>query len=125
MEEVRGSIPLSGFLDEADFDQWRWTGDDAVKRWVDAQLTSTSVTVVLVGAETCSNPWVEYEIQRSKELGHGLIGIDISTIEDWARKTSARCGRIPAGCPFYLWNDDDGQNNLGAWIEAAATADGQ
>jgi Thoeris protein ThsB, TIR-like domain len=115
----------AGFLEEADFDERRWTGDDAVKRWVDAQITRTSVTVVLVGAATCSSPWVEYEIRTSLELGHGVIGIDVSTIEDWDHETSECCGRIPAGRPFYLWNEDDGPNNLAAWIEAAATAAGR
>jgi hypothetical protein len=115
----------AGFIDAADFEKLKRTGDAAVKRWIDGQLTGTSVTVVLVGAATCSSTWVAYEIQRSKELGHGLIGIDISKIKNWAGETTDRCGRIPAGYPFYLWNNDDGFHNMGAWIEAAAKAAGR
>lgn len=115
----------AGFVDAADFEKLKRTGDAAVKRWIDGQLTGTSVTVVLVGAATCSSTWVAYEIQRSKELGHGLIGIDISKIKNWAGETTSRCGRIPAGYPFYLWNNDDGFHNMGAWIEAAAKAAGR
>jgi hypothetical protein len=115
----------AGFVDAADFEKLKRTGDAAVKRWIDGQLTGTSVTVVLVGAATCSSTWVAYEIQRSKELGHGLIGIDISKIKNWAGETKDRCGRIPAGYPFYLWNNDDGFHNMGAWIEAAAKAAGR
>lgn len=112
----------AGFLEESDFDHGSWTRDDAVQRWVDTELTRTSVTVVLVGAATCASQWVEYEIRRTKELGHGLVGIDISTIEDWSGKTSQCCGRIPAGAPFHLWGEGDGPTNLGTWIEDAATA---
>ncbi len=112
----------AGFLEDADFDDWKGTGDAPMKRWIDAQLASTSVTAVLVGTATCASPWVEYEIQRTRELGHGLIGIDISTIENWAGETSTCCGQIPDGAPFHRWGHDDGPNNLGAWIEAAATA---
>lgn len=35
------------------------------------------------------------------------------------------CGHIPKGYSFYLWNKDDGYNNMGDWIEEAATAAGQ
>jgi len=115
----------AGFIDAAEFEKLKRTGDAAVKKWIDGQLTGTSVTVVLVGAATCSSNWVAYEIQRSKELGHGLIGIDISKIKNFAGETSERCGRIPAGFPFYLWNNDDGFHNMGDWIEAAAKAAGR
>ena len=83
-------------------------------------LKGTSVTVVLVGAKTCYSRWVKYEIEKSKEIGNGLLGIDISRIEDLQGNTSERCGEIPQGYPFYLWNSDDGYNNLGDWIDKAA-----
>ena len=38
---------------------------------------------------------------------------------------SERCGRIPAGYPFYLCNNDDGYAALGEWVETAATAAGR
>lgn len=83
------------------------------------------MTVVLVGARTCSSRWVKYEIDKSKALGHGLLGIDISKIKNLSGKTSERCGRIPAGYNFYLWNKDDGYNNMGKWIESAAKGAGR
>lgn len=88
-------------------------------------MTGTSVTVVLVGKYTCSSRWVKYEIERSKTLGHGLLGIDISKIRNLEGKTSERCGRIPSGYDFYLWNNDDGFHNLGKWIEKAAKGAGK
>ncbi len=115
----------AGFIDAADFEKLKTTGDAAVRRWIDGQLKGTSVTVVLVGAATCSSKWVKYEIEQSKALGHGLLGIDISKINDLAAKTSERCGRIPAGHPFYLWNKQEGHKSLGNWIEAAAKAAGR
>jgi hypothetical protein len=68
----------AGFVDAADFEKLKQQGDEAVKRWIDGQLMNTSVTVVLVGAQTCSSRWVTYEIAASKERGNGLLGIDIS-----------------------------------------------
>ncbi len=68
---------------------------------------------------------MKYEIEKSEEVGNGLLGIDISKIEDLNRDTSARCGRIPKGYPFYLWNNDNGYANMGDWIEEAAKAAGR
>ena len=65
--------------------------------------------------------WAQnYEIKKSIEIGNGLLGIDVSKINDLNGNTSDRCGRIPKGYDFYLWNKDGGYNNMGDWIEKAA-----
>jgi hypothetical protein len=110
----------AGFIDAADFEKVKRQGDMAIKNWIDNQLNGTSVTVVLVGAKTCSSRWVKYEIEKSIEIGNGLLGIDVSKINDLQGNTSDRCGKIPNGYNFYLWNNDDGYNNMGDWIEKAA-----
>jgi hypothetical protein len=115
----------AGFIDAANFEKIKRQGDAAIKRWIDGQFQGTSVTVVLVGAKTCSSRWVRYEIEQSKTRGNGLLGIDISKIKDLSGMTTERCGRIPEGYDFYLWNNDDGYHNMGSWIERAAWAAGR
>lgn len=115
----------AGFVDAADFEEIERQGEAAVKRWIDGQLNGTSVTVVLVGADTCASKWVKYEIEKSEEVGNGLLGIDISKIDALNQGTTNCCGRMPAGYSFYLWNNDKGYENLGDWIEAAAEAAGR
>ncbi len=115
----------AGFIDKADFEELKRKGEQAIKNWIDGQLHGTSVTVVLVGAKTCSSKWVKYEIEQSIARGNGIIGIDISKIKGLDGKTTDRCGQIPKGYPFYLWNKEDGHKNLGAWIEKAAKAAGK
>lgn len=110
----------AGFIDAADFEEIKEQGDTAIENWIDDQLEGTSVTVVLVGEKTCSSRWVKYEIAESIKRGNGLLGIDVSKIEDLQGNTSERCGKIPKGYSFYLWNKDDGYNNMGDWIEEAA-----
>lgn len=110
----------AGFIDKAEFEEVKRKGDQAIKNWIDKQLEGTSVTVVLVGEKTCDSRWVKYEIKKSIERGNGLIGIDISKIKDLQGKTSERCGEIPSGYSFYLWNNDKGYENMGDWIEQAA-----
>ncbi|MFI4977913.1 MAG: TIR domain-containing protein [Solirubrobacterales bacterium] len=112
----------AGYIDAADFEKIKEQGDAAVEAWIDDQLDKTSVTVVLVGEYTCTSKWIKYEIEQSIARGNGLLGIDISKIKDFSGNTSERCGELPAGYPFYRWFKDDGYNNMGDWIEAAAKA---
>jgi len=110
----------AGFIDAASFEDLKKQGDRVIKNWIDNQLDGTSVTVILVGEKTCDSRWVKYEIEKSIEIGNGLLGIDISKIKDLQGYTTERCGRIPKGYNFYLWNNDDGYSNMGDWIEKAA-----
>ncbi|MDP8259642.1 MAG: TIR domain-containing protein [Candidatus Gygaella obscura] len=110
----------AGFIDAANFEALKKKGDAEIKKWIDKQLDGTSVTVILVGEKTCSSRWVKYEIEKSIKIGNGLLGIDISKIKDLQKNTSEKCGQIPKGYDFYLWNNDDGYHKMGDWIEKAA-----
>ena len=115
----------AGFVDAAEFERLKRLGDTAIMLWINNQLKGTSVTVVLVGEHTCASRWVKYEIAKSIEIGHGLLGIDISKIKDLDGNTSKRCGQIPKGYKFYYWNKNNGYENMGDWIEEAAKAAGR
>ena len=70
------------FIDAAEFEKIKREGDSAIKRWINDQLKGTSVTAVLIGAETYKRKWVRYEIIRSFDKGNGLFGIYIHNIKD-------------------------------------------
>lgn len=109
------------FYDKADWENIKRQGDQAIKDWIEKQLSGTSVTVVLIGKETSSRKWVKYEIKRSIELGKGLMGIDISKIKNQDRNTDdTGVNPLPSGYKKYQWNNDNGRENLGRWIEKAA-----
>lgn len=122
---VTQGTQAAGFIDAADFEEVKRLGDSAIQQWIDNQLDGTSVTVVLVGQQTCSSRWVKYEIEKSTAIGNGMLGIDISKIKNFEGKTSERCGQIPKGYPFYYWNNNKGYENMGDWIEEAAKAVGR
>ncbi|MFK8399915.1 TIR domain-containing protein [Pseudomonas sp. BGr12] len=115
----------SGFIDKADFEAVQRKGDAAIKAWIDEQLEGTTVTVVLVGANTNKSKWVKYEIDQSIKRGNGLLTIDISKIADLNQETTNCCGLTVPGYKNYLWNKDKGRENLGTWVEAAAKAAGK
>lgn len=122
---VISGVIKSGFIDKADFEKVERAGDKAIKNWIDDQLSGTSVTVVLVGANTHKSKWVKYEIDQSVARGNGLLTIDISKIADLNGVTTDCCALRVNGYNHYLWNNGKGRENLGAWVEAAATAAGK
>lgn len=119
----------AGFWDAAEWEAVRKQGNEAVRGWIDRQLEGTSVTVVLIGAETSSREWVRYEIERSYEKGNGIVGIHIHNLKDQNGNTDKK-GDINFGkiagkhdfkeiCQIHDWTLDNGYENLGEWIERA------
>lgn len=130
----------TGFIDAADFEKVRKGGDTAIKKWITEQLIGTSVTVVLIGSETSNRDYVKYELEKSWEKGNGILGIYIHQIKDKDSKTATKgdnffgpiftspnddkkyfCERFNT----YDWVEDNGYNNMGKWIEAAAKIAGR
>lgn len=124
----------AGFWDAAEWESVKKQGDIAVKRWINNQLEGTSVTVVLIGAETSSRKWVRYEIEKSYEKGNGIVFIYIHKLKDKDGNTDKKgdtdFGKIN-GHDFsdlytiYDWVDDNGYENLGDWVERAAQIAGR
>lgn len=123
--DVTKGIDKAGYIDAAAYEEVKKKGDAAIQAWIDGELKNTTVTIVLVGADTCSSKWVKYEVDQSIARGNGLLGINISQINGIDQKTTTLCGQIPKGYPFYNWYGDKGYENLGTWVEAAAKAAGK
>ena len=120
------NLEKSPFYDKAEWESIKRSGDTAIKNWIDKQLQGTSVTVVLIGEQTANRRWVKYEIQKSIELGKGLIGVHISGIKDQYGNTgNLGANPLPTGYPVYKWNASNGAANLGRWIENAAVKAGK
>lgn len=128
-----------GFQDWADWEAVRRQSDDAIKRWINSQLSGSSVTVVLIGTETACRRWVNYEIQRSWEERKGMLGIDLSKMIGLKSRPQRLPGRNPFGnfpvpsqgllqipttlaqyIPVYCWVTHGGHENLGYWVAKAA-----
>ena len=127
----------AGFVDKAEFESIKKQGERAVCNWIDQQLRGTSVTVVLIGAETLERPFVQYEIRQSIKKGNTVLGVFIHNIKDVKSKETSKKGNIhtvigyePNGNPVYFdeicdgdgvydYCLDNGYENLGNWIEDA------
>lgn len=115
----------TGVIDKAEFEKIKQNGDAAVKKWIDSQLVNTTVTVVLIGSETLERPFVKYEIDQSNSRANGIIGVFVNRIGDLSGNTSSRGNTSNFNFPVYDWVGDDGYENLGRWVEAAAKSVGR
>lgn len=131
---VTQGTEAAGFIDKAEFEKIKRTGDSAVKRWIDEQLKGTSVTVVLIGSETLDRPYVKYEIEQSYKKGNAIIGVKIGKIKDLNGNTSVSQNHVQIvgydnkgntlwfddiASGVYDYKDNNGYNNIGNWIKNA------
>jgi len=115
---VEGSA-AAGFYDASLWEEAKKKGDEDVKKLIDKGLIGTSVTVVLIGAQTYSRKFVDYEIDQGITRGNGLLGIYISGIKDSNSNVDFQ-GPAPqrlleSGAPCYTWD----KSNFGGWVETA------
>ena len=75
-------------------------GDNAIKAWIDNQMSYRSCTVVLVGNETAGRKWINYEIIKSWNDGKGIVGVYIHGLKDSFGYTSRKGGN-----PFDFFID--------------------
>jgi hypothetical protein len=114
----------AGYIDAVSWQAVKEKGDDAIKKWIEDQLDGTTVTIVLIGAETSEREWVKHEILSSEIRGNGLLGIYINNLKDQNRETDVK-GTDPfekmgySGIKTYDWVSDGGYDNLGDWVEQA------
>lgn len=130
----------AGFWDAAKWEEVKRKGDPAIATWIENSLNGTSVTVVLIGAETSKRKWVRHEIEKSIKRGNGILGIHIHNMKDKngmidikGDTTFGEVGKNILGksiyfwekYPIYDWVSDSGRENLGKWVEEAARKAGK
>jgi hypothetical protein len=102
---AQGEREDAGFFDSSVFEAAKRNSEDTLKRFLREGLTNTSVTCVLVGAETALRRWVRYEIFRSFVRGNGLLAIRIHSIPDLKKKVSSSGANPFDNLAFFLDGD--------------------
>lgn len=126
----------AGFFDAGLWEEAKKKGEEAIKKLILQGLENTSVTAVLMGAETSTRPYVMFEIKESYKRGNGLLGVYIHKLEDQNGATDVGGQNPfenlylpkPDGSKVYFsslystydWVPDDGYSNFGTWVEKAA-----
>ena len=123
----------SGFWDTSIWLEARRRGEEIVKKMILRELANTSVTIVLIGAETAKNLWVNLAIVESYKQNHGLMAVYINKIADvkgdvetrggnpfdyiYINNTDGSVGYFSKMYLTYDYMDQNGYLDMGKWIE--------
>lgn len=110
-------VAKAGFQDASQWEKLKKKSDDAIKRAINDALTNTSVTVICVGERTASRKWVNYELERSRDRGNGLLGVFLPGESGHSKPKVLQ----DEGAPLYQWDAAKFKD----WVEAAAKKAGR
>jgi hypothetical protein len=72
-----GAVEGQPLLNSQGWEQVRRGGDAAIEEWIDDQMKWKSAVIVLIGKQTASRDWVQYEIEKAWNEKRPLLGIRI------------------------------------------------
>ena len=78
MGAIEGNKPVS----DNDWESVKKGGDQAIKDWINGQLSGRSCTVLLIGTNTAGRKWINYEIKKTWDDEKGIIGVYIHNLKD-------------------------------------------
>jgi len=132
-----GVVEGQRILNSQEWEDVKKRGDAAIERWIDEQMKFKRAVVVLIGAQTASRPWVNYEIHKAWDEKKPLVGVYIHRLKDISGNTDfegadpfalIKAGDRPLSTwvPRYLPSGVDSQAvyadinaNLNRWVESA------
>jgi hypothetical protein len=86
MGVVEGNSPCS----DNDWESITKKGDDAIKKWINDQLSGRSCAIVLIGANTAGRKWINYEIVKAWNDGKGVVGVYVHNLKDKDEKQTTK-----------------------------------
>jgi len=95
-----GAIEGQSIFNDNGWEKVRLKSESSIKSWIDSEMKKRSCVVVLIGNETASRKWVQYEIEQAWKQGKGIVGIYINKLEDFQGKQSLK-GANPLDS-FYI-----------------------
>jgi hypothetical protein len=90
-----GALEGQTILNSQEWEQVKRQGSAAIEKWIDGQMSYKRAVVVLVGAETASRSWVDYEIRKAWADRKPLVGIRIHGLSNGS--STDRPGANPFG----------------------------
>lgn len=93
----------AGFWDSAEWEEVKKKDTATIHRWIDKQMAGTSVTIVLIGAQTSTRPHVRYEVEQSVAQKKGLLGVRIHLLKDQAGRPDS-WGASPTAYNYSVYD---------------------
>lgn len=91
MGVVEGQHVLTG----QKWEEVKKRGNEGIKEWIADEMSGKTCLVVLVGTNTSTRPWVQYEIIKAWNDNLGVVGIHIHRLRDLATQRISAKGVSP------------------------------
>ena len=115
VNQIRGQLagPLvgqAGFFDAAEYAQLVRGDKASIRQAIRERVAGTSVTLVLIGAETASRPFVHLAIETSIANQNGFLGLHVHGVDDQDGKSDLHGPppilplEIAFPCDLWDWN---------------------
>lgn len=86
MGVVEGNRPAS----DNDWEEIKKGGDNAIKKWINEQMSGKSVVIVLIGSNTSGRKWINHEIRKAWNDERGILGVYIHNLKDKAENQTKK-----------------------------------
>jgi len=84
-----GAVDGDQVVDDNSWEKVKKGGDAGIETWIQNQMKTCDVVIVLVGAETASRKWINYEICRAWDTYKPIVGIRIHGLKNFQGQTSS------------------------------------
>lgn len=98
-----GAIEGQKIVSGQEWETVKRRGRAAIEKWIDEQMKYKRAVVVLVGKDTASREWVQYEIKKAWNERRPLIGIRIHGLKNLNGRAD-----VPGDNPFSRIRLDNG-----------------
>jgi hypothetical protein len=115
VNQIRGQligaeVGQVGFFDAAEYAELARRDKPSIRRAIRERVAGTSVTLVLIGPETASRPFVHLGIEESIANQNGFLGIHVHAVDDQDGQVVLRGSppilplEIAFPCDIWDWN---------------------
>lgn len=77
-----GIVEGQKIFSDNSWEQVRERSDTVIKAWIDKELDLRSCVIVLIGSETHSRRWDQYEIEEAWRKGKGIVGVCVYKLKN-------------------------------------------
>lgn len=83
VQQIRNIGVLEGNppVNANDWERVKRGGEESIKRWIDENMKNKQCVIVLIGSDTSTRPWVNYEIRKAWDEGKPIFGIYIHNLK--------------------------------------------
>jgi hypothetical protein len=106
---IEGNQPVS----DNDWESITGRGEDAIKAWIDGQLSGRPCAAVLIGSGTAGRKWINHEIIKAWDTRKGVFGIYIHNLKDKDGQKASKGGN-----PFDKITLGGSSNRLSSVVKA-------